>query len=78
MGSNVTLMNLSEKRMERIVKCICNRIGIFLKGCNFSQEMQDRLISSQNEIEDLEKNINMDEFRKMTRSPQIDDILNDY
>lgn len=78
MGSNVTLMNLSEKRMERVVKCICNRIGVFLKYRNFSQEMQNRLISSQNEIEGLEKNINIDEFRKMTRSPQIDDILNDY
>lgn len=78
MGSNTTLMNLSEKRMERVVKCICNRMGVLLKYHNFSQEMRNRLISSQNEIEGLEKDINIDEFRKMTRSPQIDDILNDY
>ena len=78
MGSNVTLMNLSEKRMERVVKYICNRLEFFLKNHNFSQEIHNRLISSQNEIEGLEKNINIDEFRKMTRSPQIDDILNDY
>lgn len=62
MGSNTTLMNLSEKRMERVVKCICNRMGVFLKYHNFSQEMRKRLISSQNEIEGLEKDIIIDEL----------------
>lgn len=78
MGSNLTLMNLSEKRMERVEKCICNRMGFFLKNHIFIQEMEHRLVSNQNEIEGLEKNINIDEFRKMTRSPQVDDLLNDY
>lgn len=78
MGSNVTLMNLSEKRMEWVVKCIYNRYDVFLKGHNFEQEMQNRLVSRKAEIESLEKDINLGEFRKITRSPQIGDILNDY
>lgn len=78
MGSNVTLMNLSEKRMEWVVKCICNRYGVFLKCHNFRQQIQNRLFSRKVEIESLEKDINLGEFRKITRSPQISDILNDY
>lgn len=78
MGSNVTLMDLSEKRMEWGVKCICNRYGVFLKDYNFRQQMQNRLVSRKAEIEALEKDINLGEFRKITRSPQISDILNDY
>ena len=78
MGSNVTLMNLSEKRMEWVVKCIYNRYDVFLKGHNFEQEMQNRLVSRKAEIESLEKDINLGEFRKITRTPQNGDILNDY
>lgn len=78
MGANVTLMNLSEKRMEWVVNCICNRLGIFLKSSNFREQMQNRLVSIKGEIESLEKDINLVEFRKMTRSPQTSDILNDY
>lgn len=78
MSSNVTLMNLSEKRMEWVVKCICNRIGFFLKCHNFEHQMLNRLVSIKKEIELLEKDINLGEFKKMTRSPQISDILNDY
>ncbi len=78
MGSNVTLLHLSEMRMEWVVKCICNRYGVFLKCHNFRQQIQNRLVSRKTEIESLEKDINLGEFRKMTRSPQISDVLNDY
>lgn len=78
MGSNVTLMNLSEKRMEWVVKCICNRLDVVLKSHNFRQQMLNRLVSRKAEIELLEKDINLGEFRKITHSPQISNILNDY
>lgn len=49
MGSNVTLMNLSEKRMEWVVKCICNRYCTSQQklDTNFKYYLSINLISVQ-------------------------------
>lgn len=78
MSSNNTLINLTEKRQEYVVKIVSQKLSDFIQEDILWDELKKRFKSNYAAIESMEKNVNLDEFRKVMNSPQIDDLLSDY
>lgn len=78
MNSNVSLIILSQKTHELILKKIKDNLSIFLNWNQFIKKIQQRFVLKHNEIGILEKKIYIDDFKKLLRSPQVNDLLKNY
>lgn len=78
MSSNVSLLSLTEKRMDEVIIRISHHLGIFIKQPDFEECLFNRLNEEKEQIKELERKISIEEFKKFLRSPQINDILTDY
>lgn len=79
MGSNgISLMNLATKQLEQVLKRMTDNFAAVVNMSELSERLTLELEEQHDKLILLEPVVDLENFRKFLRSPQINDLLIDY
>ncbi len=78
MNSSSSLVDLAQKHLDQVIKKTRWNVRFFLEFSEFEKYIYLLLEKQCDLFESLERDINMNSFKKFIREPQVNDLLIDY